>query len=331
MLLAGDIGGTKTILALYTQEDGPRNPIAQFTYPSTHYDSLERIVQEFIEQSRAKIERATFAVAGPVVAGKAQITNLPWRMEETQLRKTLGLESVKLINDLVAVGYGVPELQLEELYTLQEGKPLAGGAIGVVAPGTGLGETFLTWDGARYRAHPSEGGHTDFGPTSPLQFGLLRYLQEKFGHVSYERICSGIGIPNIYGYLKEVGYAEELESVTASLEKSTDPTPIIIQAAMSQDNPSDLSRTTLETFIDVLGAEAGNMALKIMATGGLYLGGGIPPRILPMLANGAFIRSFRDKGRFGDLLAQMPVHVILNSKIGLLGAASHVLGEFEAG
>ncbi len=331
MLLAGDIGGTKTILALYTQEDGPRNPIAQFTYPSTHYDSLERIVQEFIEQSRAKIERATFAVAGPVVAGKAQITNLPWRMEETQLRKTLGLESVKLINDLVAVGYGVPELQLEELYTLQEGKPLAGGAIGVVAPGTGLGETFLTWDGVRYRAHPSEGGHTDFGPTSPLQFGLLRYLQEKFGHVSYERICSGIGIPNIYGYLKEVGYAEELESVTASLEKSTDPTPIIIQAAMSQDNPSDLSRTTLETFIDVLGAEAGNMALKIMATGGLYLGGGIPPRILPILANGAFMRSFRDKGRFGDLLAQMPVHVILNSKTGLLGAASHVLGEFEAG
>jgi glucokinase len=329
MLLAGDIGGTKTILALYTHEEGPRNPIAQFTYPSTQYESLEVVVREFKTQTRAGIERATFAVAGPVLAGKAQVTNLPWRMEESQLREVLELTSVKLINDLVAVGYGVPELQLEELYTLQEGKPISGGAIGVVAPGTGLGETFLIWDGKRYRAHPSEGGHTDFAPTTPLQSGLLRYLQEKFGHVSYERICSGIGIPNIYGFLKEVGYAEELESITEALEKAADPTPVILQGAMAQDSPSDLCRATLDTFLDVLGAEAGNLALKIMATGGLYLGGGIPPRILPTLSNGVFMRAFRDKGRFGDLLAQIPVHVILNPKAGLLGAASHVLGELD--
>jgi glucokinase len=329
MLLAGDIGGTKTILALYTHEDGPRNAVAQFTYPSAKYESLEAVVREFMKQTRAKIERATFAVAGPVLGSKAQVTNLLWVMEEAQLRETLGLSNVKLINDLVAVGYGVPELQLEELYTLQDGKPIPGGSIGVVAPGTGLGETFLVWDGKRYRASPSEGGHTDFAPTTPLQIGLLRHLQEKFGHVSYERICSGIGLPNIYRYLKEVGYADEIDSVTTELEKATDPTPIILQAAMVQDTPSDLCRTTLDTFVEVLGAEAGNLALKIMATGGIYLGGGIPPRILPVLANGTFMRAFRDKGRFGDLLSQMPVHIILNPNAGLLGAASHVLGEFD--
>ncbi|GAB4579196.1 MAG: glucokinase [Anaerolineales bacterium] len=329
MLLAGDIGGTKTLLALYSPEEGPRNPIAQFTYPSAKYDSLEAIVLEFKAQTRAKIERATFAVAGPVLEGRAQITNLPWVMHETQMCETLELSSVKLINDLVAVGYGVPELQIEELYTLQEGKPVRGGAIGVVAPGTGLGETFLIWDGNRYRAHPSEGGHTDFGPTTPLQFGLLRYLQERIGHVSYERICSGIGLPNIYSYLRETGYAEELPAITEKLVTATDWTPIIIQAAMSQDEPSELCRATLELFVTALGAEAGNMALKIMATGGIYLGGGIPPRILPLLSSGAFIKSYRDKGRFADILSQTPVHVILNSKTGLLGAASHVLGEFE--
>ena len=329
MLLAGDIGGTKTILALYSQDEGPRNAIAQFTYPSAKYTSLEAVVQEFMAQTRAKIERATFAVAGPVLNGRAQITNLPWVMEESQMCETLGLSSVKLINDLVAVGYGVPELQLEELYTLQEGKPVRGGAIGVVAPGTGLGETFLIWDGKRYRAHPSEGGHTDFGPTTPLQFGLLRYLQERYGHVSYERICAGIGIPNIYSYLKEVGYAKELPAITEQLATATDWTPIIIQAALSPSEPSELCHATMDIFVSVLGAEASNMALKIMATGGLYLGGGIPPRILPLLSGGAFIQSFLDKGRFADILSQTPVHVILNSKTGLLGAASHVLGEFE--
>jgi glucokinase len=329
MLLAGDIGGTKTILALYTPDEGPRNPIAQFTYPSAKYPSLEAIVLEFMSQTRAKIERATFAVAGPVLNGHAQITNLPWVMSEVQMCETLGLSSVKLINDLVAVGYGVPELQIEEMYTLQAGKAVRGGAIGVVAPGTGLGEAFLIWDGKRYRAHPSEGGHTDFGPTTPLQFGLLRYLQERYGHVSYERICAGIGLPNIYSYLKEVGYAEELPAVTEQIANAADWTPIIIQAALPQTEYSELCRATLDIFVSVLGAEASNMALKILATGGLYLGGGIPPRILPLLSRGAFIQSFLDKGRFADILSQMPVHVILNPKTGLLGAASHVLGEFE--
>lgn len=329
MLLAGDIGGTKTILALYTPEEGPRNPIAQFTYPSTKYDSLEAVVQEFMSQTRAKIERATFAVAGPVLKGRAQITNLPWVMEEAQMCETLGLSGVKLINDLVAVGYGVPELQIEELYTLQTGTPVRSGAIGVVAPGTGLGETFLIWDGKRYHAHPSEGGHTDFGPTNPLQVGLLRYLQERFGHVSYERICAGIGIPNIYSYLKEVSYAEELPDIAEQLANATDWTPIIIQSALSQTEPSELCQVTMDIFVSVLAAEASNMALKILSTGGLYLGGGIPPRILPLLSGGAFVQSFLDKGRFANILSQMPVHVILNSKAGLLGAASHVLGEFE--
>ncbi|NJN44857.1 MAG: glucokinase, partial [Anaerolineae bacterium] len=249
-----------------------------------------------------------------------------WVIEEHKLKLELELDSVRLINDLEAVGYAIPELKPEETFTLQEGQPVPGGAIAVIAPGTGLGETYLTWDGNRYRAHPSEGGHTDFAPLTALQFGLLRYLQERIGHVSYERICSGMGIPNIYNYLKESGYADEPPWLAEQLAIAKDPTPIIVEAAVSQDRPCDLCRGVLHTFVSVLGAEAGNLALKILSAGGVYLAGGIPPRILPILSEGSFLENFVHKGRFSDLLTRMPVHVILNPKMGILGAASHVLG-----
>ncbi len=326
MLLAGDIGGTKTNLAFFTPDSGVRNPIAEATFPNRDYPSLETIVRDFLGQYQLTAERACFGVAGPVVEGHVDMTNLPWSVNSAKLKMALGFTSVALINDLVAVASAVPHLRPDELHVLQEGMVVAGGSIGIVAPGTGLGEAYLTWDGAKYQAYASEGGHTDFGPNTPLEFGLLRHLQERFGHVSYEQICSGSGFPNIYNYLKEMGLATEPAWLTLKLAEAEDPTPVIVRAAQNKERPCELCQRALQTFVSILGGEAGNLALKLLATGGLYLGGGIPPRILDALSDGTFIKSFRDKGRFSDLMAQIPVRVILNPKVALIGAANHLLG-----
>ena len=325
MLLAGDIGGTKTGLAVFAPKAGPRAPLAEATFPSADYPSLEALVREFLSQVGLKVEQASFGVAGPVVGGRATITNLPWIIEETRLQEALQLSSVRLLNDLEAIANGVPSLEPADLHTLNEGQPSPGGAIAVIAPGTGLGEAFLTWDGSRYQPHASEGGHADFAPITPLEIELLRYLLERFEHVSYERVCSGIGLPNIYAFLKDSGYAQESPWVAEQLAAADDPTPVIATAALDGERPSALCAATLNTFVSILGAEAGNLALKVLATGGVYLGGGIPPRILPALGRGRFMEPFRHKGRFSDLMARVPVHVILNPKVALLGAACHGL------
>jgi len=204
MLLAGDVGGTKTNLGIYSTEKGPRKPIIEATFPSGQYQGLEMIVREFLARASLKVNRASFGVAGPVVGSQAKITNLPWLLNETQLREVLNLTSVSLLNDLEAIAYGVPLLEPGDLHTLNEGTPIPHGTLAVIAPGTGLGEAFLTWDGLRYRAHPSEGGHSDFGPTNPLELNLLRYVHEKMGHVSYERICSGPMQRNPPGWLSSL-------------------------------------------------------------------------------------------------------------------------------
>jgi glucokinase len=325
MLLAGDIGGTKTSLAVFSRGAGLRNPLAEATFPSADYPSLEALVSEFLAQIDLKVERANFGVAGPVVTGRATVTNLPWVMDETQLEKALDIPSIRLLNDLDAIAHAIPRLEPSDLHTLHEGQPAFGGAIAVIAPGTGLGEAFLTWDGSRYRSHASEGGHTDFAPTNPLEVELLRYLLERFEHVSYERICSGMGLPNIYAYLKDSGLAEEPDWLAEQLAGASDPTPVIVRAALDNERTCELCTVTLNTFVSILGAEAGNLTLKILATGGVYLGGGIPPRILPILEQRLFLEAFRRKGRFSDLMAQIPIHVILNPKAALLGAASHGL------
>jgi glucokinase len=326
MLLAGDIGGTKTNLAVFSPDEGLRAPLVEATFPSADYDSLEALVSGFLSQTSVIVERASFGVAGPVLAGRAKITNLPWVMDEVQLQEALGLSSVCLLNDLSAMGHAIPWLEPADVHTLNEGQAQPGGAIAVVAPGTGLGEAFLTWDGARYQSHPSEGGHADFAPASRLQLGLLRYLMERYGHVSVERVCSGRGIPNIYAYLRDSGHAEEPRWLAEELAEASDPTPVIAQAALSSGRPCALCASTLDVFVRILGSEAGNLALGVMATGGVYLGGGIPPRILPLLGDGRFIQAFRQKGRFSDLLSRIPVRVILNPKAALLGAACHGLG-----
>lgn len=321
MLLVGDIGGTKTSLAVISPETGPRRALAEALFPSADYSSFEILVRGFLGEVNLPVGRASFGVAGPVVGGRAKITNLPWIMDEAQLREALGLASVHLLNDLEAIAHAVPFLEPADLKTLNKGRPVPGGAIAIIAPGTGLGEAFLTWDGSRYCAHASEGGHADFAPNNLLEIGLLRYLRDRFEHVSYERVCSGQGLPNIYNYLRASSHAEEPAWLAEQMTMADDPTPIIVNAALNRGSPCELCVATLDTFVSILAAEAGNLALKVLSTGGLYLGGGIPPRILPALKDGRFMEVFRCKGRMSDLLARVPVHVIVNPKVALLGAA----------
>lgn len=323
MLLAGDIGGTKTNLAVFSPERGWRMPLAEATFPSADYASPEALVREFLAQHGFSVDRASFGVAGPVVAGHATITNLSWEMDETQLQQALHISSVRLLNDLDAIAHAVPFLESQDLHTLNEGQPVSGGAIAVIAPGTGLGEAFLTWDGSHYQAHTSEGGHADFAPTNSFEIELLRYLMARFPHVSFERVCSGKGLPNIYAFLKDTGYAEEPQWLAEQLAATRDRSPIIVSNALDKEKACELCVATLNTFVSILAAEAGNLAIKVLATGGVYIGGGIAPRILSNLDSERFMKTFTHKGRLTQILAGMPVHVILNPKVALLGAAYH--------
>ena len=323
MILAGDIGGTKTALALYSPDTGPRRPLAQTTFPSGDYASLEDIVRTFITNQDARVSRASFGVAGPVVGDRAQVTNLPWLVDTQTLSDALGGVSVRLLNDLAAIANAIPFLQPSDLATLNRGQPENHGAVAIIAPGTGLGEAYMLWEGARYRPHASEGGHVDFGPTIPLEVELLNYLLPRFDHVSYERVCSGIGIPNLYAFLKDSGNAFEPDWLSLRFAEAVDPNPVIMQAAMEQH--TEICVKTLELFVSILGNEAGNLALKVLATGGVYLGGGISLRVLSKLQEPAFMQSFFRKGRFSDLLTRVPVHVILHPQVALLGVACHAL------
>lgn len=321
LILAGDIGGTKTALALFRSETGPRQPVVEATFASASYGGLEVMAREILDRAGADVNEACFGVAGPVSGDKARITNLPWSVDAAALGREFGFARVRLLNDLEAVAHAVPILEPADLLTLNDRKPAAGGAIGVLAPGTGLGEAFLTWEDGLYRAHPSEGGHCSFAPRNNLELELLGFLLERYEHVSYERVCSGKGLPNIYAFFRERLRMQELPHVAEQLAEARDPTRVIVGGAMDPEKPSPLCRRTLDTFVSILGAEAGNLALKVLATGGIYLGGGIPPRILPILQAGGFMQTFRHKGRFGAMVADMPVHVICNPKAALLGAA----------
>lgn len=324
MLLAGDIGGTKTTLAVFESGSQIHHPLVLERFPSDDYVSLEEIVAAFLGHHAFTVTHATFGVAGPVVSGRAQITNLPWKIEENALRERFGWQGVRLLNDLEAVAGSIPHLSVEHLATINEGVPRERGPIAVIAPGTGLGEAFLVWDGRGYRAFPSEGGHKDFGPNTEIEWGLLRFMRDELGftHVSYENVCSGIGIPNIYAYLRHIGFAEEPDWLAHRLAGAEDPTPIIIGAAQAPDPPVPLCTATLQLFIAILGAEAGNLALTLLTTGGVYLGGGIPPRILPQLRSGEFMAAFTNKGRFRPLVRDVPVQIIMHREAALLGAAA---------
>lgn len=322
LLLAGDIGGTKTALALFSPDAGPRRPVAEATFPSGAYASLEAIVTQFLAGKDARLAQASFGIAGPVVDCRAQVTNLPWQVDGHALSQAVQVP-VLLLNDLEAIAHAVPSLTGSDLVALNPGEPVPRGPVAVIAPGTGLGEAFLVWEAGRYRPYASEGGHADFAPTTPTQVELLIYLQARFGHVSYERVCSGRGLPNMYSFLKDRGHFTEPGWLREQLAAADDPTPVIVQVAL--EKKADLGAAALDMFVAILGSEAGNLALKVMAIGGVYLGGGIPPRILPRLKEAAFMQAFTRKGRFSELLARVPVHVIANPKVALYGAACHGL------
>jgi glucokinase len=326
MLIAGDIGGTKTELAIFSSEAGPHSPLAKARFHSADYPSLQAIMQEFRATTHKPIDRACFAVAGPVIGGRVQTTNLPWLIEETSLAQELdtNVQSVRLINDLEAIARAVPILRPSDVDTINPGEPVPKGAIGVIAPGTGLGESFLTWDGSRYRAYSSEGGHSDFAPTSQRQIGLLEYLLEKLDHVSFERVCSGIGIPNIYEYLRDVERIPAQPEVDALIASGGDPSVAIINHAFSPTDPSKLCEATIDTFISVLASEASNLALKVLATGGVYIAGGVAVHTLPAIRKPAFMQAFKRKGRFTELMARIPIHVVV-SQAALTGAAAYGL------
>jgi glucokinase len=322
-VLAGDIGGTKTALAIVSAESGPRRPIHKATFPSASYGSLDAIVREFLAGKDIAIARASIGVSGPVVDGRCRVTNLPWLVDARLLSAPLGGAPVTLLNDLESIAHAVPYLQPSDIETLNAGRPARHGALGVVAPGTGLGEAFLVWDGKRYTPCPSEGGHTDFAPVTPLEMELLAYLMPRLGHVSYERVIAGIGIPNIYQFLRDTGRAAEPEWLRRKIAALADPTPAIVEAA--RDGKTPLCTQAMEMWVSILGSECGNLALKVMATGGVYIGGGIPPRVLPLLRGPALLKAFTSKGRLGRVLVNTPVHVILAPDVAMFGAAQHAL------
>jgi glucokinase len=325
MRLVGDIGATKTDLAVIDPERGPRAPLAAKTFQSASFRSIEALLKEFLSQVNLPVEAVILGVAGPVIGGRSKITNLPWIMDELEIAAALGLKSVRLLNDIEAIAHAVPFLKEADVETLSAGDPQEHGNMAVIAPGTGLGEAFLVWDGKRYRPSASEGGHADFAPGNSMEVELLGYLRGSYDHISYERVCSGMGISNIYSFLLKNGYGEETRWLKEKLSSAPDPTPVIIEAATEREKPCELAVLTLNTFVSILGAEAGNLALKVLATGGVYLAGGIPPRILPYLTGGLFMERFLRKGRMFDLASRIPVHVIVTPGTALLGAALYGL------
>lgn len=316
MILAGDIGGTKTNLALF--EDSPRDPVCLETYPSDEYDGLESMLLAFRKAHPATVERAAFGIAGPVHDGRAERVNLAWPVEARSVAATLGLERVGLVNDLEANAWGITVLGPEDVVVLNEGDPDASGNQAVIAAGTGLGEAGLYWDGERHHVFPSEGGHADFAPRTELQVELFLHLSARLRHVSYERVCSGMGLANIYDFLAQRRTTPEPEWLREELATG-DPGAAIGAAALGGRDPVCVE--ALELMLAIYGAEAGNLALKLLATGGVWIGGGIAPRVLPKLERGPFMREFVGKGRFRRLLERTPVRVILNDRTALFGAA----------
>jgi glucokinase len=311
--LASDIGGTNARVALF--EEGGRKPLVLEKYRTAAWDGVPALLREFVTTHSAPVTGACVAVAGPVQNGRIDAINLPWPVDERDVARALELPSVALVNDLAANARGIAVLEPQDLFALNTGDPAAAGNRAIVSAGTGLGEAALWWDGTRFHALAGEGGHADFAPRSELEIGLLRYLAADYGHVSYERVCSGSGLVNIYRFLRSRGAQRGwLEN-----EPRT-PSPAAITAEAAAD-PLCLSAKALELFASIYGARAGNVALAVMATGGVYLGGGIAPRVVHRLASGHFMRAFVDKGRLSPLLARVPVHVILNDQAALLGAS----------
>lgn len=325
MILAGDIGGTKSLLAFFSPDGGPRAAVNEQSLPSRNYPGLEAVLQDFLRTARKAVKLACFGVPGPVVEGRCETPNLPWRVDARELRRVVG-SNVVLINDLEATGCGIATLRPDEFVTLNEGNPSPGGNAALIAPGTGLGEAILFWDGREHHPSASEGGHADFAPRNEQEIDLLRYLLKRYPHVSYDQVVTGRGLKQIYDSLRDTG-GKEPEWLKEELARADDPAPVISRAALEKRDA--LCGQALNLWVSIFGAEAGNLALKALATAGVYLGGGIAPKLLDKLKDGTFLAAFRDKGRLSSLVAQMPVRVILNEKTALYGAAAFALSQAQ--
>lgn len=320
MIFAGDIGGTNTRLGVFEWEGERIKPVVVQNYPSRAYQSLDDIVRRFTLDHPLPIETVCFAIAGPVGEGRVATTNLAWVVDAEMLAEMLELEQVRLINDLEAVGYGLTELDDKDFVVLNQGAPTASGNLAIIAAGTGLGQAACYWDGVRYHPFACEGGHADFAPRNALEVELLSYLLTKFERVSYERILSGSGLFEIYKFFQQTHRGEEPPELTEVIYQQAHPAAVV-RAAL--EHRSAVCVNALDLFVSLYGAEAGNLALKVMAKGGLFIGGGIAPRIIHKLQEAPFMSAFREKGRMKSLLDAMPVRVILNDKIGLFGAARY--------
>lgn len=324
-LLAGDIGGTKSNLAIFTSDGTTLTLERHQRYPTSSHTSLNAILREFLGKERG-FSAACLGVPGVVENGRARPTNIAWGIDSGEIATEFSIPVVSILNDLAANAHGIRELQPDDLAIIQPGTPGVKGNRCVVSPGTGLGEAGLFWDGNRHQVWASEGGHTDFGPRNELEIALLQHLIKIYGHVSAERIVSGMGIENIYHFLRDTGREPELPNIAEEI-KTGDVGAVIFSHAEAADCP--LCMQTIETFLSTFGAEAGNMALKAMATGGVYLGGGIPVKMLERLRGVGFITAFNDKGRHRSLMESIPVKVILNDNAALLGAARHAMDSLE--
>ena len=319
IVLAGDVGGTNARLGLVELNGQAARIATERRYVSRDYPGLSPIVRRFCEETSSRPERACIAIACPIVDGDCIAPNLPWTVNALQLAADIGIPDTAIINDFVAVGYGIALLGPADLATLQQGETTSHGTIALLGAGTGLGQGFLVWDRDHYQILPSEGGHADFAARGEVEAGLLRFLEQKFHRVSWERLLSGAGIVNIYDYLLSAGVSPEQTSVREEMQRE-DPAAVISRHGLNRTDC--LSDRTLDLFAGILGAQAGNLALSVVAKGGVYLAGGIAPRIVQRLASGPFLAAFRDKGRLSDLLCRIPVHVIMNPSVGLLGAAA---------
>ncbi|MGC2400370.1 MAG: glucokinase [Acidobacteriaceae bacterium] len=327
MIIAGDVGGTKVDLALCKFDRGQLATVYEQKFHARDFPGLVQVVDAFLEQCKQKLGQpadvlaACFGVPGPVRNGRLKLTNLPWILDSSQLAVELKIEHVFLINDLEANGYGIDELAPAQVLILSPGDPAAEGNRGLIAAGTGLGEAILVWDGRSYKPMASEGGHGDFAARNDEEIELLRYLTKTLGgRVSSERVISGLGLANIYAFCRDVKGLPEPQSLKDRM-RSEDPNAVI--GELGESGASELCVETLNIFVSAYGAEAGNLALKILATGGMYVGGGIAPKLLKKMQDGTFMKAFTDKGRLSDLLVHTPVRLILESRAALMGAAAY--------
>lgn len=322
MILAGDVGGTKCNLALFALHEGRLEKLRQQRFESRNYPGLEAVVAEFLPDPSVQIAAVAFGIAGPVTKNRVQATNLPWVVDGHELRKTLQVESVVLLNDLEAAGWGLPHLSADKLLPLQQGTPLENANRAILAPGTGLGEAILFWDGSRHVPSATEGGHADFAPRNDTEIELLRFLKKRFDCVSFETVVSGGGFLLIHEFFDPKLRHPEFD------RPEEDPAPAITRR--SREGSCVVCTKTVHLWVSICGSEAGNLALKALARGGMYLAGGIVPKILDEIREGGFVRAFQEKSKFRSLLQQIPIYIVLDEELPLLGAAVRAAAELQS-